>query len=106
MRIKIAIPIKLACLLALAVGILGLNMSAQNIAWGPATTITGDANLATGGTYVDGLLPNENASSPLTADGITFHPASIKTATNEDDGYNISLVSGGQSFSFHPDGFP
>ena len=100
-------PVKSACLLALAVGILGFKTSAQNIAWGPATTITGDANLATGGTYVDGLLPNQNASSSLTADGITFHPAStVKTTTAEDDGYNISLVSGGLTFSFYPDNFP
>ena len=104
MRIKIAIPVKLACLLALAVGIWGFNTSAQNIAWGPATGITGDINLVTGGTYVDGFLPSENMdnSSPLTADGMTFHVNSTGASTTaENDGLHISLVSNDLPLQFY-----
>ena len=92
----------MACLLALAAGILDLNISAQNIAWGPAIGITGDADLITGGPSVDAFLPSENMSSPLKADGITFNVNSIGSSTNkESDRFHISLVSNDLPLQFY-----
>ncbi len=85
---------KPACLLALAAGFLGLKATGQDIAWGPATGITGDANLATGGTYVDAFIPNSAryGSAALVADGITFNTDLALSSNSEDDGYDISLI--------------
>lgn len=70
------------------------NTGSSTIAWGPATGITGDANLLTSGTYFDAFLTNTTKTSSLTADGITFN---FKTSTTGTSG---SDVSAGKGISF------
>lgn len=48
---------------------------AQNIVWGAATGITGDADLSVSGAYFDALMPNSSISSAVVADGVRFNPA-------------------------------
>ncbi len=97
-------------LLALADGVWGGKAPAQNIAWGPATGITGDANLATSGAYVDAFIPNYNLGSPLAADGITFNidgTAAAPAYTSEDDTFNIELtVTSGTLNNYNSTAFP
>ena len=95
-----------AFLLALAVVIMGHTAAAQNIAWGPATGITGDANLQTGGTYYDALLPNTSASSALTADGITFNVDSTVSGTGAGDGIISYQVTSGSLNNYEFTTFP
>jgi len=81
----------------------------QDITWGGATTITGDANLINTDP-VDALLPNGNYNSPignngsgnatptsLTADGVTFNAATTVSSSSVSDG-KISLTASGGNF--------
>jgi hypothetical protein len=70
---------------------------AQDIGWGPATGITGDANLASG-VYYDAFLPNTGAPSPLTVDGITFNVDTIISSSSSSDGtITVTAASGSLS---------
>ncbi len=61
------------------------RLSAQDIGWGPATGITGDANLAAG-VYYDAFLPNTGAASPLIVNSSTFNVDTIVSSTSSSDG--------------------
>jgi hypothetical protein len=107
MKIKSTMSIKSIFLLALAVGLLGGEAPAQDIAWGPATGITGDANLSTSGAYLDAFIPNTSLPSPLAADGVTFNVDLSVSTTMEDDGFNISLtVTSGTLNNYSGGSFP
>jgi hypothetical protein len=71
------------------------SLRAQDIAWGPATGITGDVDLVTNGVYVDALLPNPNSPSALEVDGITFNLCTVSNSpTTGSDGiisYDITV---------------
>jgi hypothetical protein len=77
---------------------------AQNIGWGPATGITGDANLASG-VYYDAFLPNTGAPSPLTVDGITFNVDEIVSGSSTSDGI-ITVTAASGSLSPYTANFP
>ncbi len=83
------IPFKWLAAVVLAAGACGSISSAQNIAWGGSTVITGDANLSTNGTYFDAFIPL--APGSLTADGVTFH---APTGTDSDGKISYSVTSG------------
>ncbi len=56
-----------------------ISVPGQDIAWGPATVITGDSDLSTNGVYFDAFIPLLPA--PLTADGVTFNaPTNLDTS--------------------------
>jgi hypothetical protein len=77
---------------------------AQNIGWGPATGITGDANLASG-VYYDAFLPNTGEPSPLTVDGITFNVDEIVSSSSTSDG-TITVTAASGSLSDYGANFP
>ncbi|MGA2869821.1 MAG: hypothetical protein ABSF34_11770, partial [Verrucomicrobiota bacterium] len=77
---------------------------AQNIGWGPATGITGDANLASG-VYYDAFLPNTGEPSPLTVDGITFNVDEIVSSSSTSDG-TITVTAASGSLSDYGASFP
>jgi hypothetical protein len=107
MKLKSTMNIKTMFLLVLAVGLLGDKAAGQNIAWGPATGITGDANLSTSGAYVDAFIPNTSLPAPLTSDGVTFNVDSIVSSSAEDDGFNMSLtVTSGTLNNYNSSSFP
>jgi hypothetical protein len=83
----------------------GPSARAQNIAWGPATGITGDANLAAG-VYYDAFLPNMLAPSPLTADGITFNVDTIVSSTSTSDGIITAMAVSGSLNNYNSSSFP
>ncbi len=107
-------PVSFVCAPALA-AVLGVaaflttsGAYAQDITFGSAQTITGDANLidATtmpGSIYVDAILPGSVASSSLTADGVTFNLSSFST-TSASDGI-ISLAANSDTPAFNPGSF-
>src|ERR1700704_5346838 len=104
---KTKMYIKTIFLVALAAGNFGVKAMAQNIAWGPATGITGNANLLTTGVYLDAFLPNKALASPRTVDGITFNVDSVVSTSVEDDGFNISLtVTSGTLNNYSSGNFP
>jgi hypothetical protein len=55
----------------------------QGVYWESVQGITGDANLATNGTYFDALMFNPSIANPLTVDGITFN-----TSSSQSGGYS------------------
>ncbi len=81
MKTKSIMKITPIFLLVLAVGLLAGKVPAQNIAWGPATGITGDANLSTSGVYLDafytqhviGFAPDRGWRDFLNVDSIVFN---------------------------------
>ena len=77
----------------------------QDVIWGPATGITGDANLATGN-YFDGFLPNTSAANPLTVDGITFNVDTIVSSTSTSDGTITATVTSGDMNNYSSSSFP
>jgi hypothetical protein len=91
-------------LILLAIGIVPGAFS-QNIAWGPATGITGDANLAAGN-YFDAFLPNTSAPNPLTVDGITFNVDAISSSTSTSDGTITATVTSGDMNNYSSSSFP
>jgi len=78
---------------------------AQNLVWGAATGITGDADLATSGAYFDALLPNSSISSVVVADGVNFNPAAAMGNNAFGDGKISYSGSGMINFSW-PNSFP
>jgi len=74
---------------ALAMVVFSPKAVAQNIAWVPATVITGDSNLATNGVYFDAFIPL--LPSSLSADGITFN---APTTTDSDGTISYVITSG------------
>ena len=81
--------LKLLNLTGLAVAFSAATTFAQNINWSSPIGITGDANLNTGGAYLDALMLNTSAASSLTADGVTFH-----VATSQNGGsYGDQIIS-------------
>jgi len=79
--------------------------SSQDIAWGPATGITGDANLAAGN-YFDAFLPNESTPSPLTVDGITFNVDTMISGPSTSDGIITATVTTGDLNNYSGNSFP
>ena len=72
----------------------------QSISWGPATGITGDANLYTFGSYFDALMPNSSVNSVVAADGINFNPAISAGSNTFGDGKISYSGSGLQNFAW------
>jgi hypothetical protein len=82
-----------------------LQASAQDIAWGPATGITGDANLAAG-VYYDAFLPNTGTPAPLTVDALTFNVDAIVSSTSTSDGTITATVTSGALNNYNSSSFP
>ena len=83
---------------------------ANDVAWGLATGIVGDANLVTNGAYYDAFLPNTGASvvngGALIADGIRFNIATSSSSTNGSDGIISFVVTSGDNNQYGFDTFP
>ncbi len=82
------------------VALMGIPAHGQNIAWGSAMGITGDANFATSGGYFDALIPNTSVAT-LTADGMTFHPAASLGGSAYGDGKISYTGSGLNNFGWN-----
>lgn len=93
-----------ACLVLSVSGVV-LRASAQDINWGAATGITGDANLAVG-TYYDAFLPNTSIPAPLTVDGITFNVDTIVSGTSTGDGIITATETSGALNNYSSSSFP
>jgi hypothetical protein len=78
----------------------------QNINWGPATGITGDANLSVAGTYFDAFIPNTALGSPLTFDGVTFNVDNMGSSTSTSDGIITCSVTSGTLNDYNGNSFP
>jgi alpha-1,3-glucanase-like protein/carbohydrate binding protein with CBM6 domain len=91
---------------ALATLTSSVTVNAQNITWGSATGITGDANLVTSGTYVDAFLTNTSKTTSLTADGVTFNPATSSSNTSGTDGKISFTVTSGTNLPYSTNAFP
>lgn len=83
-----------------AISVRELSPSAQTISWGPATGITGDANLYTLGTYFDALMPNSSISSVVTVAGINFNPAASEGSDTFGDDKISYSGTGLQNFAW------
>lgn len=96
--------------LALGAAILSTPVRAQNIAWGPATGITGDGDLITNGIYLDAFLPDTASSvlggGPLAADGVTFNTAASFSDTNATDGVISFTITSGNNNNYNFTTFP
>jgi hypothetical protein len=101
-KIKHIVPTAFLALSALS---MVLRASAQDIAWGPATGITGDANLAVG-TYYDAFLPNITTPAPLTVDAVTFNVDSIVSSTSTSDGIITATEISGALNNYSSSSFP
>jgi hypothetical protein len=97
--------IVLTAFLALSALSIVLRASAQDIAWGPATGITGDANLAVG-TYYDAFLPNTATPAPLTVDAVTFNVDTIVSGTSTSDGIITATETSGALNNYSSSSFP
>ena len=95
----------LTAFLALSALSIVLRVSAQDIAWRPATGITGDANLAVG-TYYDAFLPNTGITAPLTVDAVTFNGATTVSSTNTSDGIITATETSGALNNYSSSSFP
>jgi hypothetical protein len=95
----------LTALLALSVLSSVLGASAQDISWGSATGITGDANLAVG-VYYDAFLPNAATPAPLTVDAVTFNVDSIVSSTSTSDGIITATATSGALNNYSSGSFP
>jgi hypothetical protein len=78
----------------------------QDISWGAATGITGDANLSTAGVYYDAFLPNTASASPLSADGVTFNVDTIVDPSSTSDGTITCTVTSGTLNNYSGGSFP
>jgi len=112
MKNVIVHPVGLACATALAALLAVSSTYAQDVTFGSAQTITGDANLidaATlpGSVYVDAILPNGNYNSPignngsgnasptsLTVDGVTFNALTPSSTSVSDATFSFAASSG------------
>jgi lysophospholipase L1-like esterase len=83
---------------------------ANNVAWGTARGITGDADLVTNGAYFDAFLPNTGSSvvnaGTLTADTIRFNVATSSSSTNGSDGIISFVVTSGGNNPYAFNTFP
>ena len=104
MKAKIITTIGLATFVTLSMVRPDSSALAQNIGWGPATGITGDANLASG-VYYDAFLPNTGAA-PLSVDGITFNAATTVSGTSSSDGTITVTVTSGSLNDYNGSSFP
>lgn len=77
----------------------------QDITWGTATGITGEANLAAGN-YFDAFIPNTSTPNPLTVDGITFNVDIIVSGTSTSDGTITATVTSGDMNNYSGSSFP
>jgi hypothetical protein len=118
MKNTLLIPVSLTCATALATFLTTSSVYAQDVTFGSAQSITGDANLidaaSTAGIInIDAILLNGNYNSPaignngsgnatptsLTADGVTFN-AATPTTTSASDGVISVTGSSGTFFSY------
>jgi len=83
----------------------GSGASAQDISWGPATGITGDANLAAG-TYYDAFLPNTSTPAPLTVDAVTFNVDTLVAGPSTGDGIITATETSGALNNYNSSSFP
>jgi hypothetical protein len=97
--------IGLTALLMLSALRIAPGASAQDISWGPATGITGDANLAVG-VYYDAFLPNQATPAPLTVDAVTFNVDSIVDSSSTSDGIITATASSGVLNNYSSSSFP
>jgi hypothetical protein len=97
--------IVLTAFMALSVISIVPGAAAQDISWGPATGITGDANLAVG-VYYDAFLPNTSTPAPLTADAITFNVDAIVSSTSTGDGIITATETSGALNNYSSSSFP
>ncbi len=95
----------LTAFLASSVLSIVLGASAQDINWGPATGITGDANLAVG-VYYDAFLPNTGSPAPLTVDAVTFNVDAIVSSTSTSDGIITATATSGALNNYSSSSFP
>jgi len=95
----------LTAFLALSVLSIVLGASAQDINWGAAVGITGDANLAVG-VYFDAFLPNTGTPAPLTVDAVTFNVDSIVSSTSTSDGIITATETSGALNNYSSSSFP
>jgi hypothetical protein len=105
---KIAKLKPLSAALGLAAFLATSSTHAQDVIFGSAQTITGDANLidaadTAGAINVDAILPGSVASSSLTANGVMFNLSSFST-TSASDG-TITLTANATTPAFSPDHF-
>jgi hypothetical protein len=97
--------IVLTAFLALSALSIVLRASAQDITWGQATGITGDANLAVG-TYYDAFLPNTGTPAPLTVDAVTFNVDTFGSGTSTSDGIINATETSGALNNYSSSSFP
>lgn len=95
----------LTATLALSALSIVLGAAAQDITWGPATGITGDANLAVG-VYYDAFLPNTSTPAPLTVDAVTFNVDSIVSGTSTSDGIITATETSSALNNYSSSSFP
>jgi hypothetical protein len=97
--------IRLLFAIATLIGVSNINAAAQDITWGPATGITGPANLASG-VYYDGFMPNTLTPSPLTVNGLTFNVDTIVDSASTSDGIITATVTSGTLNDYNGGTFP
>jgi hypothetical protein len=78
----------------LLIALLTSQASAQNISWGSAQAIAGDASLSIAGVYFDALIP-EYTGTALSADGVNFNNDTALTASGGGDGIISYAWNGG-----------
>ena len=105
MKVHTIKHIVLTAFMALSVLSIVPEASAQDISWGPATGITGDANLAVG-VYYDAFLPNTGTPAPLTVDAVTFNVDSIVSGTSTSDGIITATETSGALNNYSSSSFP
>lgn len=94
----------MAMVLAWSVAVPGAR--SQDISWGAATGITGDANLSIAGVYYDAFLPNTTTASPLAADNVTFNIDTIVDSSSTSDGTITCTVTAGTLNNYSGGSFP
>ena len=125
MKNTLLIPVSLTCATALATFLTTSSVHAQNVTFGSAQTITGDANLidaldTPGAVNIDAILPNGNYNSPignngsgnpsptsLTADGVTFNALTPSSTSISDATFSLTASSGSfSSYGNNNGGYP
>jgi hypothetical protein len=106
MKATTLLQISLAAITTLLVIGIVPKASSQDISWGQATGITGDANLSVVGNYFDAFLPNTVSPSPLTVDGVTFNVDQIVSSTDTGDGIITCSVTSGALNDYTSSSFP
>jgi PEP-CTERM motif len=111
----------LAAALGLAAYFTTSSTHAQNVTFGAAETITGDANLidaadTAGAINVDAILPNGNVNNgaanpspgyPVTLDGVIFNAAMFTSTSTSDGTITLTATSGSFSqYGYNSGGYP